>query len=187
MTSKVVMACFGDRESTAAIQQWTQNADVIAVAFDFGGAVSLNDMRDLAIAAGAVRCHALDVREEFAREILVPASRSGLFTDAAAAIPGLAAPFVAGKLQDIAFAEQAICVLPDHVHVVRRPVVRPAVHPLYVNIRFEEGVPVAINGVDMTLTELLESIETITGEPALAVLQRVGAGEHPSSPGPHTA
>jgi argininosuccinate synthase len=175
--TKVVMACFGDRESTAAIQQWAQEAEVIAVAFDFGGAVSLNDMRDLAVAAGAVRCHALDVREEFAREIIVPASRSGLFTDAAAAIPGLAAPFVAGKLQEIAVAEHATCILPDHIHVAGRPVVRPAVHPLHVRIRFEDGVPVSINGVEMPLTELLESIETITGEPALAVLQRAGAGE----------
>jgi argininosuccinate synthase len=184
--SKMVMACFGDRESIAAIQHWALEAEVIAVAFDFGGAASLNDLRDLAVAAGAVRCHALDVREEFAREILVPASRSDLFTDAAAAIPGLAAPFVAGKLQEIAVAEHATCVLPDHIHVVARPLLRPAVHPRFVNIRFEEGVPVAINGVEMTLTELLESLETITGEPALAVLQRVGGGEPANSPDPHT-
>ena len=175
--TKVVVACLGDQESTAAIQHWAARGDVIAVAFDFGGAVSLNAMRELAVAAGAVRCHALDVREEFAREILVPASRSGLFADPASAIPGLAAPFVAGRLQEIARAEQATCVLPHHVHVTRRPVARPAVNPLHVDIRFEEGVPVAINGVDMTLTELLESIETITGEPALAVLQRAGGGE----------
>jgi argininosuccinate synthase len=181
--TKVVMACFGDQESRAAIGQWARHADVIAVAFDFGGAVTLNDMRDLAIMAGAARCHALDVREEFAREILVPASRSGLFTDAAAAIPGLAAPFVAGKLQEIALAEQAVCVLPEHVDVVRRPVVRPAIDPLHLDIRFEDGVPVSINGVDMTLTELLESLETITGEPALVVLQRVGAVEsRPADP-----
>jgi argininosuccinate synthase len=164
--SKVVMACFGDAASTAAIEQWAMSADVIAVALDFGGAVTLNDMRDLAVAAGAVRCHALDVREEFAREILVPASRAGRVTDPAAAIRQLAAPLVASKLQEIALA----------VHVASRPVSR-AIEPLYVNIRFEAGVPVAINGVDMMLTELLESLETITGEPALAVLQRVGRGE----------
>lgn len=175
--SKVVVACFGEQESTAAIQQWAGRAEVIAVAFDFGGAVSLSDMHDLALAAGAVRCHALDVREEFAREILVPASRSDLFVDPVSVLDGLAAPFVAGKLQEIAAAEQASCVLPDHVHVPRRPVARPAVDPLYFDVRFEDGLPVAINGVDMTLTELFESIETITGEPALAVLQRVGGSE----------
>jgi argininosuccinate synthase len=181
--TKVVVACFGDRTSTATIAQWATSAEVIAVAFDFGGAVSLNDMRDLAVAAGAVRCHALDVREEFAREILVPAARSGLFVDPVGAIPGLAAPFVAGKLQEIAVAEQAACVLPAHVHVARRPVARPAIDPLHVDIRFEAGVPVAINGVEMNLTELLESIETITGEPALAVLQRAASGELPDSAG----
>jgi argininosuccinate synthase len=52
-----------------------------------------------------------------------------------------------------------------------------------VDIRFEAGVPVAINGVEMNLTELLESIETITGEPALAVLQRAASGELPDSAG----
>lgn len=177
MTSKVVVACFGDQESTAAIAQWAERAEVIAVAFDFGGAIALGDMRDLALAAGAARCHALDVREEFAREVLIPASRSGLFDDPAGALARLAAPFVAGKLQEIAGAEHGSCVLPNHVHVPRRSVTRPPFAPLHVNIRFEDGVPVAINGVDMTLTELLESVETITGEPALAVLRRVSASE----------
>jgi argininosuccinate synthase len=62
-------------------------------------------------------------------------------------------------------------------------VVRPAVDPIHLDIRFDDGVPVSINGVEMTLTELLESIETITGEPALGVLQRVGAAEsRPADP-----
>ena len=170
--SKIVVACFGDQQSTIAIQQLAERAEVIAVAFDFGGAVSLTDMRDLAVAAGAARCHALDVREEFAREILVPASRSDLLLDPADMLTALAAPFVAGKLQEIAVAEQASCVLPDHIHVPPRPVAKPAAEPLHMEIRFEDGVPVAINGVEMTITELLESLETITGEPALAVLHR---------------
>ncbi|HUE90265.1 MAG TPA: argininosuccinate synthase domain-containing protein [Vicinamibacterales bacterium] len=172
MMSKVVVACFGDPDSARVIAELASRAEVIAVAFDFGGAVSLSDMRDLALAAGAARCHALDVREEFAREVLVPASRSGLFADPVSALAGLAAPFVAGKLQEIAGAEQAVCMLPEHVHVPRRAVAQPVIDPLHVSIRFEDGLPVAINGVDMTLTELLESLETITGEPALAVLQR---------------
>jgi argininosuccinate synthase len=78
------------------------------------------------------------------------ARNAELFADPSAAIKGLAAPFVAGKLQEIAVA------------------------PLFVNIRFADGVPVALNGVEMTLTELLDGLETITGEPALAVLQRAG-------------
>jgi argininosuccinate synthase len=182
--SKVVVACFGDQASRAAIEQWAQRAEVIAVAFDFGGTISLAAMRDLAVAAGAARCHALDVREEFAREVLLPASRSTLFDDPAGALARLAAPFVAGRLQEIAAAEQGSCVLPDHVPVSRRPVTRPPVAPLHVNIRFENGLPVSVNGVDMALTELLESVETITGEPAIAVLQRVSASEadRPATP-----
>ena len=49
---------------------------------------------------------------------------------------------------------------------------RAAVEPLHLEITFHEGLPVSVNGVEMTLTELMESIETITGEPALRVLDR---------------
>jgi argininosuccinate synthase len=166
------VACFGDQESTAAIAQLAARAEVIAVAFDFGGAVALSDMRDIAVAAGALRCHALDVREEFAREVVLPASRSDLFVDPANLLAQLAAPFVAGKLQEIAAVEHASCALPDQVPLRHRPLTTPACEPLHVDIRFEDGRPVAINGVDMTLAELLDSLETITGEPALAVLRR---------------
>ena len=169
---KVVVACFGDEQSIAAIGRLAGDAEVIAVAFDLCGAAKLRDVCETALAAGAARCHALDVREEFAREALLPALRSGVVVASPDAIARLAAPFIAGKLREIAAVEQSDYLPPRQVHVVSRELPQPPVDPLHVDIRFDNGVPTAINGVEMTLTELLESVETITGQPALAVLHR---------------
>jgi argininosuccinate synthase len=177
MKRKIVVACFGDAHSAATIQQLAATNEVIAVALDFGGAVSLVEMRDRALAAGAARCHALDVREEFARESLLPALHAREFTDPSEALLTLAPSFATRKLQAVAALEQAPVLTPDAVAVPSRPLSKAAVDPLYVDIRFEEGVPVAINDVEMPLVELLESIETITGEPAFAVLNRQLATE----------
>jgi argininosuccinate synthase len=171
MSKRVVVACFGDTESAALIHQLAQGADVIAVALDFGGAVSLTAMRETALAAGATRCHAFDVREEFAREALLPALKSRTFANPEAAFATLATAFAARKLEDLARLESATVVEPVTVTVAARPL--PAARdPLQLLIGFHDGIPVSINGVEMTLTELMESIETITGQPALQVLDR---------------
>ena len=73
------------------------------------------------------------------------------------------ASFAAGKLAEIAALEHATVVSPDSVTVPARPLRRPLAEPQLLDIAFEDGVPVSINGVHMTLTELMESIETITG------------------------
>lgn len=172
MTSRVVVACFGDDQSRALIQQLAGTAEVIAVAVDCDGAVPLGAMRDVALAAGAARCHALDVREEFAREMLLPALRARSFADPTAAVAALAPAFAAGKVAEIAALEHATVVSPDSVTVPARPLRRPLAEPQVLDIAFEDGVPVSVNGVHMTLTELMESIETITGQPALCVLDR---------------
>lgn len=171
MTRRIVVACFGDAQSAEIIRQMSSTADVVAVALDFGGAVSLTAMRDVAVAAGAVRCHALDVREEFARESLLPAVRARAFADPTEAFATLAPEFAASKLAEIAALEGAATLRPESVTVSARPIAQGP-EPLHLEIAFEDGLPVSINGVPMTLTELMESIETITGEPALHVLDR---------------
>lgn len=40
--------------------------------------------------------------------------------------------------------------------------------PAHVEVRFEDGVPVAVNGVPMPLTELIESVATIAGHHGIA-------------------
>jgi argininosuccinate synthase len=172
MTNRTVVACFGDAHSSATIEQLAATGDVVAVAFDFGGPTTLSVMRDAALAAGALRCHALDVREEFARECLLPALIARAYADPAAARADLAPMFVARKLDEIAHLERASVRLPDVVCVSTRPLSRPIAVPLHLHIEFADGVPVSVNGVPMTIAELMESVETITGEPALAVLDR---------------
>lgn len=172
MSKRVVVACFGDEQSARCIQGLAATADVIAVALDFGGTATLAAMRDLALTAGAVRCHALDVREEFAREALLPALRAGLVADPAFTVPQLAASFTRKKLEEVAQFEHADVCSPDPVMIARRSLVRPSNAPVRLNIDFEDGIPTSINGVPMTLAELMESIETITGESALCVLDR---------------
>jgi hypothetical protein len=43
--------------------------------------------------------------------------------------------------------------------------------PARLEIAFEGGVPVAVNGVPMTLTELIESVATIADAPPAAIFQ----------------
>ncbi len=172
MNNRVVLAFVGDRESHAAVQQWSASAEVIAVALDLGGAVPLMELRDAAIAAGATRCHALDVREEFTRDALLPAVRAGAVSDPVAAFGRIAVDFIAKKLSDIATLENAAVVPPSRITVGTRAVALAVVPATRLQIAFETGVPVSVNGIPMTLTELIDSIETISGENALIVLQR---------------
>jgi argininosuccinate synthase len=62
--------------------------------------------------------------------------------------------------------------MPDRVVVTSRQLARATANPVHLDIGFEDGIPVSINGVSMSLTELMESLETITGEAALTVLDR---------------
>jgi argininosuccinate synthase len=173
MNNRIVLAYCGDPESSNVIPQLARDhdADVIAVALDLGNGPPLGELRDAALAAGATRCHALDLREEFARECIVPALRAGVFADADAAIASFAHDFVARKLADIAEIEQAAVVPLDLEFESKRatPAARAA-GPADLEIQFADGTPVAINGVPMTLTELMESVETISGTRAIDVL-----------------
>lgn len=172
MSKRVVVACFGDEQSARRIQRLAATREVVAVAMDFGGAVTLGAMRDLALASGAVRCHALDVREDFAREALLPALRTDKIAAPVLRVPQLATAFTRKKLEEVAQFEHADVCAPDRVLIATRSLSPPSTAPLHLNIEFADGIPVSINGVPMTPAELIESIETITGEPALCVLDR---------------
>ena len=170
--NRVVLAFLGDQESLAQIRRLTASHEVIAVTLDLGGAVPLNQLRDHALAAGASRCHAFDVREEFAREALLPAVRAHTFADPAEAFTAMAADFIATKVAAVAAIENAVVIPNERTTVAPKDVSPVPVPPVRLQIAFEDGMPVAVNDVPMTLTELMESIETISGESALTVLQR---------------
>ena len=207
MTPRVVFACSGGAENLAAIPQLAAkfNADVVALTLDLGQAGELEPIRQAALAAGAVRAHVLDARDEFARRCIV----ASLGDASSAYRPGhsVACILIARTLVEIARIEAADLVAhggseEDHeeieaavravhpsIRVVRTGIARAhplhAVHgtlwerptedpstpmpkpepdaPARLEIAFEAGLPVSINGIPMSLPELIESVSTIAG------------------------
>ena len=49
------------------------DAEVVTLTLDLGQEQELEEVRERALARGAVRAHVLDVREEFARDFILPA------------------------------------------------------------------------------------------------------------------
>jgi argininosuccinate synthase len=105
----VILAYSGGIETTAAIP-WLKEqyaADVIAVTLDLGQARELNETRGRAIGAGAVRCHVLDVRDEFARDYILPALQAeALYEERYPLGTALGRPLIAKKLVEIARMER---------------------------------------------------------------------------------
>jgi argininosuccinate synthase len=108
--------------------------------------------------------------------VLLPALRQRAVNDAELGSDSLATAFVAEKLALIGELEHAAVVPPEAAAVPSRLSSRSSSRmvpePVQLHIGFDGDVPVSINGVEMSLSELMESLETITGESALAVLDR---------------
>ncbi|MFI5178535.1 MAG: argininosuccinate synthase domain-containing protein, partial [Vicinamibacterales bacterium] len=77
-TRRIVLAYSGGLNASAAIP-WladTHGAEVMTVTLDLGQGGELEEVRDRALATGAVRAHVLDVREEFARDYILRALKA---------------------------------------------------------------------------------------------------------------
>jgi argininosuccinate synthase len=245
---RIVLAYSGGLDTSVAIP-WLKekyNAEVIAVTLDLGQGRELNQIRGRAIATGAIRCHVLDVREEFARDYILPALQAGaLYEERYPLATALGRPLIAKKLVEIAQMENATAIAhgctgkgndqvridvsvraidpkiqviaparvwgmsrpeeieyarvrnvpvpttkaspystdenlwgrsiecgiledpwnepPDDIYTLTKSPAEAPDAPAYVEVEFEKGVPVAVNGVAMPLTELINSLETIAG------------------------
>jgi argininosuccinate synthase len=85
--------------------------EVIAVAIDIGQAAPLDELRDAAIGAGALRCHVFDRRERLAERYLWPALRAGLLGVAGEpVVTALSAPCVAEVVVEVARLELATAI-----------------------------------------------------------------------------
>lgn len=85
--------------------------EVIAVAVDIGQAVPLDELRDVALGAGALRCHVFDRRDRLAERYLWPALRAGLLgVPGEPVVTALSAPCVAEVVVDVARLEQATAI-----------------------------------------------------------------------------
>lgn len=201
MSTRIVFACSGSADNLAAIPRLASafDAEIVALTLDVGQAVELEGVRQSALAAGAVRAHVLDARDEFAR-YCIAASREDQ-------VPS-ARPLIARKLVEVARIEGATTIAhagdghdqaeiealahtfdrsirvvaadasnADDSHGVgttlweRSPGGPELNEPARLEIAFEGGLPVAVNGVPMALTELIESVATIAAAPAAVVFQ----------------
>jgi argininosuccinate synthase len=110
---RIVLAYSGGLDTSVAIP-WLKekyNAEVIAVTLDLGQGRELAQIRERAIATGAVRCHVLDVREEFARDYILPALQAGaMYEERYPLATALGRPLIAKKLVEIAQMENATAI-----------------------------------------------------------------------------
>jgi argininosuccinate synthase len=245
---RIVLAYSGGLDTSVAIAWLAEQygGEVIAVTLDLGQSRELTDVRERALAVGATRAHVLDVRDEFAREYILPALQAGaLYEDRYPLATALGRPLIARKLVDVARMEGATTIAhgcngkandelrlelgvralapsirilaparawgmsrhdeieyararripipstidspytvdtnlwgrsiergvledtwqesPEDIYALTRSPQACPNEPAYVEVEFEQGVPVRANGIEMPLVELIESIETIAG------------------------
>jgi argininosuccinate synthase len=110
---RIVLAYSGGLDTSVAIP-WLKekyHAEIIAVTMDLGQGKELEEVRDRALATGAVRAHVLDLREEFARDYILPALKAdAIYEDRYPMATSLGRPLIGQKLVEIAEIEQATAV-----------------------------------------------------------------------------
>jgi argininosuccinate synthase len=110
---RIVLAYSGGVETTAAIPWLSEqyDAEVVTITLDLGESRELTDVRERALAAGAVRAHVLDVREEFVRDYVLRALQAGASLDGRTPMAAaLALPLIAKRLVDMGRMEGASAV-----------------------------------------------------------------------------
>ena len=243
-----MLAYSGGLDTSVAIP-WLKEkygAEIIAVTLDLGQGRELNQIRERAMSTGAIRCHVLDVRDEFARDYILPALQAdALYEERYPLATALSRPLIAKKLVEIAHMENASAIAhgctgkgndqvridvsaraidpaisviaparewgmtrpeeiayararnvsvpttiaspystdqnlwgrsiecgvledpwnepPDDIYTLTKAPADAPAAPAYVEIEWQEGVPAAVNGVEMPLVELINSLETIAG------------------------
>ena len=110
---RIVLAYSGGLDTSVAIP-WLKehyNAEIIAVTMDLGQGKELEEVRDRALATGALRAHVLDLREEFASAYVLPALKAdAMYEDRYPMATALGRPLIGQKLVEIAEIEQATAV-----------------------------------------------------------------------------
>jgi argininosuccinate synthase len=111
--ARIVLACSGGLDTSVAIAWLAEQygAEVIAVTLDLGQGRELCDVRERALAIGAVRAHVVDVREEFARDYILPALQAGaIYEDRYPMATALGRPLIAKRLVEMARMEGATAI-----------------------------------------------------------------------------
>jgi argininosuccinate synthase len=245
---RIVLAYSGGLDTSVAIPWLAEKyrAEIVAVTMDLGQGRELDDVRERALAIGAVRAHVIDLREEFARDFILPALQAGAIYEGRYPLAtALGRPLISKHLVEIARIEGATAIAhgctgkgndqvrmdvsaraldpsikviaparvwgltrpqeieyarqrgipvpatvespystdtnlwgrsiecgvledpwhepPDEIYSLTKSPADTPDTPAYVELEFEQGVPVKISGVQMSLVELISSLETIAG------------------------
>jgi argininosuccinate synthase len=110
---RLVLAYSGGLETSVAIPWLAEKygAEIITVSMDLGQGKELDDVRDRALASGALRAHVLDLREEFARDFILPALQAGAVYEGRYPLAtALGRPLIAKHLVHIAQIEGATAI-----------------------------------------------------------------------------
>jgi argininosuccinate synthase len=82
---RIVLACAGrldlGLQTTISRLAARHGAGIVVVSLDMGEGRDLEALRDRALAAGALRAHVIDARNEFARDFILPALKAGILDD----------------------------------------------------------------------------------------------------------
>jgi argininosuccinate synthase len=111
--TRVVLAYSGGVDTSVAIPWLIEQhqAEVVTVTLDLGQGIELEEVRDRALASGAVRAHVIDARDLFARDFIQPALQArAIYEDRYPLATALGRPLVARQLVLIAGIEAATAV-----------------------------------------------------------------------------
>jgi argininosuccinate synthase len=111
MTPRVVVAYGGTLDAAAAFAALAARtgAEIATVTLDLGQGADLEQARDHARAAGAVRAHVVDARRELAADVIRPALVAGAFDTSAHAV-AITRPVIARHLVAVARMEGVAAV-----------------------------------------------------------------------------
>jgi argininosuccinate synthase len=110
---RIILAYSGGLDTSVAIPWLAEKygAEVIAVTLDLGQGQELSDVRERALAVGALRAHVIDAREEFAHAYILPALQAGaIYEDRYPLATALGRPLIARHLVGIARMEGATAI-----------------------------------------------------------------------------
>ena len=110
---RIVLAFSGGLDTAVALPWLAEHygAEVVTVTLDIGQGKELVDVRERALAGGALRAHVIDAREEFAREYILPALQAGaLYEDRYPLATALGRPLIAKRLVELARMEGATAI-----------------------------------------------------------------------------
>jgi argininosuccinate synthase len=110
---RIVLAYSGGLESTAGITWLTDElrTEIVTVTLDLGHGMSLDGIRERALAAGAIRAHVVDARDEFASSFLMRALTAGALRDGVDPMSiAISRPIIAKHLVAIGRIESATAV-----------------------------------------------------------------------------